>query len=91
MSILRESKLRQKAWFNELRALSIHLEVKAEIALKIIKEKPTLKNKQKQPQNQPTNQPTKQKKKIKKSKQNKKSTTARVEASFPNKFRVTVS
>lgn len=41
MSILKESKLRQKVWLNELRALSIYLEVIAEIALKIIKEKPT--------------------------------------------------
>lgn len=63
MSILKESKLRQKVWLNELRALSVYLEVIAEIALKIIKEKPTPlqtnkhknketnKNQQKKPQN----------------------------------------
>lgn len=66
MSILKESKLRQKVWLNELRALSIYLEVIAEIALKIIKEKPTpSQNKQKHQQKKP---------------KQKNPTTARVEA-----------
>lgn len=89
MSILRESKLRQKVWFNELRVLSIHLEVKAEIVLKIIKEKPTLTNKQKQPQNQPTKQQNN--KKILKIKTKQKIHHCKSRSLLSNKLRVTVS
>lgn len=75
MSILNESKLRQKVWLNELRALSVYLEVIAEIALKIIKEKPTPPKTNKH-ENKQTNKQTHQQKKPKP----KKPTTARVEA-----------